>query len=965
MSSTLERKVFKNGVKPSRRIKKALVGGISVAATAAMLGMSGQAMALTMSSNGAWKVDGGLVNAADGNDVDLNSYTLTLDDRGTTANVKQVGAVSDANHATKGGDIVITSRASGDDVQYTIKSIRTEHTTATGDANLDINLVDGSNKSVNITVTESVIVQGYMNVTNSETNNVAVDTTSGAGDIVVTVDGNVTVDKASTIKGATGGTAGGSADSTLILKGATINFKEGITLDAEKPGIQGKAILEFAGAAAQTFMTDIKAKDAGDGLIQVTGVGVTFKGKVGDTTGGLSANSVKINADGGTKVGGNTSSVVFEKDVVLLNGISISDATGNGDVYQATFGAPTSGAAMTVAGAIEGAKSGDEFNLKVQGGTANVVTFNDTIGKTDAVKTIKLDHEGQGAAATFKNSVRTTDGIILGEAAAGSNANVYTATFDASTASFTVTSKIDGGAGTGDTSNVIITGGTDKTVTQAADSNWGSTTALSSLKVQTAGTTFISNSTIRAGTVTIDPSTKATFNQAIEGTTSLTINGEATFGAAGSKTASLVFGANSKIILGDAIGKDAKVFGDGTSAVAVNASAGSITIHVSKTGLSDGDVIYLVDSNADILAFDETKYTITDDDANATFTIDNGADPTTNKKQIRLLASVKSSNNQENLNTALTHVSQHIVQNVASTLSSRMDFKRFDNFRGSGSFKGYDKGISSGDAAGMGHSAWVKTFGNWIDQDDEGGISGYDADIYGLVVGMDTEVDKNIRAGVAFGYSNADVDGNGETKATADIDHYQISVYGDYTDEKFYVEGMLGYARGENDTSDLNGTTRRTAKYDSDQYMASVGLGIPVYMGDDIFVTPKGSLTWIHLETDSYTLTGDNTKVNPDDVDSFVGEIGAEIHKKIKQEDGYIIPSAYAGVSYDFAGEEASATIGGTTIAKGIKNEEFAGNVGVGLTYEVGEWSVGAKYDGKFKSGQDSHAATLQARYQF
>ncbi len=79
----------------------------------------------------------------------------------------------------------------------------------------------------------------------------------------------------------------------------------------------------------------------------------------------------------------------------------------------------------------------------------------------------------------------------------------------------------------------------------------------------------------------------------------------------------------------------------------------------------------------------------------------------------------------------------------------------------------------------------------------------------------------------------------------------------------------------------------------------------------------------------------------------------------------YIIPSAYLGISYDFAGEEASSLIGGTTIAKGMENEELAANIGLSLTYDVGSWLVGANYDGRFKSGQDSHAVMLQARYRF
>nr|VFK58628.1 MAG: outer membrane autotransporter barrel domain-containing protein [Candidatus Kentron sp. TC] len=173
-----------------------------------------------------------------------------------------------------------------------------------------------------------------------------------------------------------------------------------------------------------------------------------------------------------------------------------------------------------------------------------------------------------------------------------------------------------------------------------------------------------------------------------------------------------------------------------------------------------------------------------------------------------------------------------MLHSIADTISSRMDFTRFRKFRTSDSDP---TGFSSGDGAGMASNSWIRTFGNWINQDTENGIAGYNADLYGFTAGMDTEVNENIRLGAAFGYSNADVDGKGTNNAKADVDHYQISVYGDYTDKRFYVEGMLGYAHNNNDTSDLDtANVARRAKYDSDQYMASIGMGIPIYMGDEI-----------------------------------------------------------------------------------------------------------------------------------
>ena len=101
----------------------------------------------------------------------------------------------------------------------------------------------------------------------------------------------------------------------------------------------------------------------------------------------------------------------------------------------------------------------------------------------------------------------------------------------------------------------------------------------------------------------------------------------------------------------------------------------------------------------------------------------------------------------------------------------------------------------------MSKTGWFKPFGNWIRQGTRNNIKGYDADTYGVAAGIDGAVNKKVRLGVSFAYSQTDVDGKGSGQSQTDVESYQGMVYGDYTAKTYYVEGMIAYARNDSDTT--------------------------------------------------------------------------------------------------------------------------------------------------------------------
>ncbi|MDG2529013.1 autotransporter domain-containing protein [Caulobacter endophyticus] len=83
--------------------------------------------------------------------------------------------------------------------------------------------------------------------------------------------------------------------------------------------------------------------------------------------------------------------------------------------------------------------------------------------------------------------------------------------------------------------------------------------------------------------------------------------------------------------------------------------------------------------------------------------------------------------------------------------------------------------LGRGDLAGAeGRSAWGQAFGGWGSMKGDGNAQSYDRDIQGLLTGYDGSLGRDIRAGVAVGYSGGDLK---TTRATHDVETYHLGGY--------------------------------------------------------------------------------------------------------------------------------------------------------------------------------------------
>lgn len=717
-----------------------------------------------------------------------------------------------------------------------------------------------------------------------------------------------------TLTGGHGGDGGAASTAVTGVAGvaggaATLNLASSTTtaniiLDDGTAGTAGASATGFAGGAAGA---------GGSATVNFTTGANTLTGNI---TAASNNEGTITSAGGKLTITGNIGTSVANVNQVTVGHANGLDITGN--IYAKDLTLNVAGAQLNFSGTSEqivaaAIGQGGNGTEDITMGANAIVTFNAAVGKTSAGVASALVDVTTSAGSTVKfNSTLNSVTLTL-------NATGKTTFEDA----VTLTGALAAANGTTITLGKGLISG-ETAITYAAGAS-PLTTALTVNMPQTftSGTiTLLSNTTVGTNSATAD---------AIIVGTGLQSNVLATYTAA------------------------ADAGNDKVNVTAVKKSSSTIA---SSLGVTVEQAVALDNSNTAVATGDATAYT-----ALNSALVTGGA---TAKKAAETLAV------QSDILGAGAAASISTGGQVLGVASDRLAMMRSGE-----QFAGADQtGFASGDGA-MSKAAWLKPFGNWATQDTHNGVKGYDANTYGISAGLDAKVNDKSRVGASLTYADTNIDGDGTGKAKNDIRSYQLTVYGDYTTDKYYVEGSLGYARNQNETrrTITVGSLVRTAEgsYDANQYMANINGGMPMRLQGESFFTPTAGISYTHVSSDSYTETGANNwnmRINPDDVDALILAVGGKLHTKIKQGKGYLIPMVRAGLTYDVIGDDASVTAqytgGGAAFkANGAEVAQLGGNVGTGLTYDDGAWSIGASYDLDVKEDFLGHSGMLEMRWKF
>lgn len=316
------------------------------------------------------------------------------------------------------------------------------------------------------------------------------------------------------------------------------------------------------------------------------------------------------------------------------------------------------------------------------------------------------------------------------------------------------------------------------------------------------------------------------------------------------------------------------------------------------------------------------------------------------------------------------------VTNVANQTSTMVN-GRLNDVRAGGST---GSGVATGNSWSDRH-AWGQAFGATADQGKRGGVDGYDADTYGVMVGFDGDVSDAARLGLAFSYANTDVSGKDINRTSSTIDSWQVSLYGDYEmGDDYFLNGQVAYIYNdiEGKRYNVGGLAGNTANasYDSNQYVARAELGRDFFTGGRMIVTPSVSANYNYIDTGSYTETGAGglnlRNVSTDHMQML--EFGAHLMASMDLDDGNggsVMPQLHGGYRYDVIGDRVKTTAalagGGAAFGtNGADPDQGTVNVGAGVRWSMqSDLELTAQYDYQTKNHYKEHSGYVRAGYRF
>ena len=282
-------------------------------------------------------------------------------------------------------------------------------------------------------------------------------------------------------------------------------------------------------------------------------------------------------------------------------------------------------------------------------------------------------------------------------------------------------------------------------------------------------------------------------------------------------------------------------------------------------------------------------------------------------------------------------------------------------------------GRSSGDGFLGDKRMWLKGFGSWADQDARSGASGYDADTAGVAVGVDAVVTDTNRVGVLFAYSETEVDSTGVATQSADVDTYQLGLYGSHTlDERTDINGVIGFGRHSTDGTRHTTGGVAASSYDSKSIMAGVGIARTYPMSEKTTLTPSVRLDYTRIKDDGYQEQGAgalNLSVDKNTVSELILSVDGKVTHKLSDTLTFV---GHAGVGYDFENEQSSITStlagapGASFVTRGVDPSPWLVRAGLGLVNTpIESWEFSARYEVEGRSDFLNHTAWLRARKAF
>jgi outer membrane lipase/esterase len=183
--------------------------------------------------------------------------------------------------------------------------------------------------------------------------------------------------------------------------------------------------------------------------------------------------------------------------------------------------------------------------------------------------------------------------------------------------------------------------------------------------------------------------------------------------------------------------------------------------------------------------------------------------------------------------------------------------------------------------------------------------AGFNIDTKGVTVGADYPLSDKMAVGVAFSSANTNNQLN-DNRGKVSVDSTSVSVYGNYHQDKFYSDALFNYG-WNNFTVARNirvpGFTPTTAKPTGNQLSFRVNGGYD-FGANGLSFGPIAGIRYTKVNIGGYTeQNGDllNLKVNAQDADSLIFNLGAQVSYPFIANFGKISPYLAGSFEHEFA----------------------------------------------------------------
>ncbi len=316
---------------------------------------------------------------------------------------------------------------------------------------------------------------------------------------------------------------------------------------------------------------------------------------------------------------------------------------------------------------------------------------------------------------------------------------------------------------------------------------------------------------------------------------------------------------------------------------------------------------------------------------------------------------------------ALTAVAPEVAPMVQKTQTETANqvFGAVSTRLTGGSISTGSEGMSSGDS-NPDAAVWVQGMFNKSKLDDTSKAKGFDADSNGVALGIEKFINKDVKVGAGYAYTNTDIDG---FMRDTDVDTHTAIVYGEYKPSNWYVNGIATYGWSDYSEDKNVAGVGVKADYDVETFGLQAMTGYDMNV-NGLGITPETGLRYVHIKQDAYKDSADQS-VSANDSDILTGVIGAKVSKNFELSNGMNIkPEARIAATYDLFNDDVNSVVtlanGSAYAVEGEALDRFGMEFGAGVTAEVNdnvEFSLG--YEGKFREDYQDHTGLINAKYKF